>query len=208
MSIISEHALTVSDEHRALVARLAKSGEDIVQQMTGEEANLLHMVVGVSGEVAEVAEVIFRAVIHGANLDTEHLIEECGDVEFYVEGLRQGVNIVYDPADCMVFVQDQPVNVNDSNSELTFIAMSLTVGAGNLLDAIKKHCIYKQPLDVRKVKSALDQLDFFMLGLRQHIDISRDKVLQGNVDKLTERYGSTYSDAKANARADKAGDAT
>jgi len=52
----------------------------------------LHAVMGLSGEVGEVVDIIKKHVFHGKRLDRRHLIEEIGDVEFYLEALRQ----VYD----------------------------------------------------------------------------------------------------------------
>ena len=79
--------------HRQLVEALCKSGEDIAADMQGEEAHLLHMVIGISGEAGELLDAIKKNVIYHKPLDRHNVIEELGDLEFYMEGLRQGLGL-------------------------------------------------------------------------------------------------------------------
>lgn len=83
----------MKQQYSDMVRRLAKDGDIIAQQMTGHNAHLLHMAVGVSGESGELLDAIKKAVIYRKPLDTVNVIEELGDLEFYLEGLRQGLGI-------------------------------------------------------------------------------------------------------------------
>lgn len=76
-----------------MVNALAKPGQDIVVALTPEKAHLLHMVIGVVGEAGELIDAIKKHVIYNKELDIENVIEELGDIEFYMEGLRNGLNI-------------------------------------------------------------------------------------------------------------------
>jgi hypothetical protein len=49
------------------------------------------MAMGVFGEASEVLEVLFAHIYQKEELDKELCIEELGDLEFYMEGLRQGL---------------------------------------------------------------------------------------------------------------------
>lgn len=80
-------------QHHALVKALAKPGEDIVSTMTAADAHALHMAVGVSGEAGELLDAIKKSSIYRKPIDRENVIEELGDLEFYMEGLRQGLGI-------------------------------------------------------------------------------------------------------------------
>lgn len=80
-------------EHSEMVTRLAKPGEAIVHQMTSSKAHILHMAIGVSGESGELLDAVKKAVIYNKMLDRDNAIEELGDLEFYMEGLRQGLGI-------------------------------------------------------------------------------------------------------------------
>lgn len=83
----------VEPTHPQLVSALVKPGEKIVAELTGSDANLLHMVIGVSGEAGELLDAIKKAVIYRKELDRNNVIEELGDIEFYLEGLRQELGV-------------------------------------------------------------------------------------------------------------------
>lgn len=112
-------------KHAEMVRALLKSGEEIMKEMTPMKANLLHIGLGLSGEV------------------------------------------------------------------------------GELVDAIKKHAIYNQPLDFDNVIEELGDLEFFVKALQQALLIGRQRILDANIAKLAERYGDKYSDEAAKARKDK-----
>lgn len=80
-------------EHSELVTALAKPGADIAASMTAEGAHMLHMAVGVSGEAGELLDAIKKAVVYLKPINIENVVEELGDLEFYMEGLRQGLGI-------------------------------------------------------------------------------------------------------------------
>ena len=79
--------------HADMVRGLCKAGVTIAAELTGHDAHLLHMAVGVSGESGELLDAVKKATIYRKPLDRENVIEELGDLEFYMEGLRQGLNI-------------------------------------------------------------------------------------------------------------------
>ena len=79
--------------HTQLVAALAKPGADVLTGLTPESAHLLHMAVGVSGEAGELLDAVKKASIYCKPIDRANVIEELGDLEFYMEGLRAGLGI-------------------------------------------------------------------------------------------------------------------
>ena len=82
-------------------------------------------------------------------------------------------------------------------------ATGVSTEAGELLDAVKKHVVYNRPLDHQNVIEELGDLEFYLESLRHGLGISREEVLAHNVAKLSVRYERGYSDAAAQARADK-----
>lgn len=76
-----------------MVGKLAKAGVDIIAEMTPEQAHIMHMNWGLGGEVGELSDALKKHVIYGKELDRINVIEELGDIEFYLEGLRQGLHI-------------------------------------------------------------------------------------------------------------------
>ena len=117
----------LEQSHSDLVGRLAKPGVKVWSEMTPKQAHLLHMAVGISGE------------------------------------------------------------------------------AGELLDAIKKHVVYQKELDFKNVVEELGDMEFYMRGLRDALNIDRIDTIDLNIRKLTTRYGESYSNDAANERADKNG---
>lgn len=58
--------------------------------------DLIHMAMGISGEAGELLDAIKKHVIYDKPLDTGHIVEELGDLEFYMEGLRQSLKLSRD----------------------------------------------------------------------------------------------------------------
>lgn len=80
-------------KHSEMVSALKKSPIEIVYEMTGDKADLIHMVMGISGEAGELLDAVKKHAMYNKPLDFENVIEELGDLEFYMEGLRQCLGI-------------------------------------------------------------------------------------------------------------------
>lgn len=80
-------------QHSDLVSALAKPGEDILNSLTPEDCHAVHMILGISGEAGELLDAVKKATIYRKPLDRKNVIEELGDLEFYMEGLRQAYGI-------------------------------------------------------------------------------------------------------------------
>ena len=76
-----------------MVAALCKEGETIQRELTAEDCHNLHMSMGIAGEVGELIDAVKKAIIYQKPLDRKNVVEEMGDIEFYLEGLRQGLRI-------------------------------------------------------------------------------------------------------------------
>ena len=76
-----------------MVSALAKPGNQIKESLTADQAHLLHMAVGIAGEAGELLDAIKKHVIYNKPLDVINVIEELGDLEFYMEGLRQAPEV-------------------------------------------------------------------------------------------------------------------
>jgi NTP pyrophosphatase (non-canonical NTP hydrolase) len=82
------HERNSMQEHARMVALLVKPGDQIKEEMTAHDAHILHMAVGIIGEAGELIDAIKKKVIYQKPLDMLNVIEELGDIEFYLEGLR------------------------------------------------------------------------------------------------------------------------
>ena len=79
--------------HSEMVAVLAKDGQAIIDDLTADTAHNLHMAIGISGEAGELLDAGKKQAIYNKPIDRENVVEELGDIEFYLEGLRQNLSI-------------------------------------------------------------------------------------------------------------------
>lgn len=99
---------------------------------------------------------------------------------------------------------DIAFEMTPTKAHLLHMAVGICGEAGELIDAVKKHVIYGKPLDLTNVVEELGDLEFFMEGLRQELNIDRSDTIGANIDKLSARYpGWEYGDKAAIGRADK-----
>lgn len=80
-------------EHSELVYNLVKDPEEILQSLCYEKIDLIHAILGISGEAGELLDAIKKHTIYNKPLDVENVVEELGDLEFYLEQLRQALSI-------------------------------------------------------------------------------------------------------------------
>lgn len=186
----------LEQEHKDMVAQLAKPGEAILASLTPEKCHVLHMAVGVAGEAGELL---------GSNTK-ENTLEELGDIEFYLQALR----VHFMPAD---YCPQRYLEYKITETHIPGWRYNEVVCfyAADLLDIIKKWVIYdKSIVDVAdKIRNAIASLDFSLTQLYAHEGISREAALDHNIDKLLKgaraRYkAGSYSDQQAQDRQDKA----
>ena len=187
--------------HPDMVKGLAKDGQAIIDELTPNATHLLHMAVGIAGEAGELCQAIYTA--HKFDeIDVENVMEELGDLEFYLEGLRQGLQLA----------RNQTVSMFDDHefcdSNLTTSvhnAVLLNIECSILLDFIKKSAFYVKPVKTESVVQSLMKINNHMTVLRECFGMSREATIDHNINKLGERYqGHSYSNEQAINRADKA----
>ncbi len=80
-------------EYETFVAGLTKPGTVIKEDLTPDQACAWHMATGVSGEAGELLDAIKKWVIYRRDLDIGNVVEELGDLEFYMAGIRNTLGI-------------------------------------------------------------------------------------------------------------------
>lgn len=78
-----------------MVLALKKDRKVIVQHLVEnpDKADLWHMGTGVAGEAGELLDAIKKCAVYGQIADRSNIIEELGDLEFFMEGVRQIVGV-------------------------------------------------------------------------------------------------------------------
>lgn len=98
------------------------------------------------------------------------------------------------------------VNVADRLSQdtnkirLINCALGIAGEAGEVVDIIKKHITYDQPLDKQKIIMEVGDVLWYTALLLSALDSSLEEAMQVNIDKLKKRFpnGFTEKDAKDN----------
>jgi NTP pyrophosphatase (non-canonical NTP hydrolase) len=85
--------INIQVRHSEMVHHLAKDGSQILAELTPEKCHLWHMATGVAGESGELIDAVKKHVAYNKAIDRENVIEELGDLEFYLEGVRQAMSI-------------------------------------------------------------------------------------------------------------------
>lgn len=189
--------MSVAEQHIELVARLSKPGDDIVAQLDPDKAELLHAAIGVAGEAGELIE---WAVKDTAQRDMENFIEELGDMEFFMQMARRVLGYSRDEIVTMAKHEEFVIAQDRVGCAALLSAHSCT-----FLDAVKKWAIYDAPANLGRMLKAMGEIEAAMAAFRMLHNVSREETLEHNIAKLNKRYQSgTYSNAEAQARADKA----
>lgn len=82
---------TVEDEHAIMFRELCKSGDDILLAMSPSKMHLLHMASKLCSEAGELMDAVGKWCFYNKPLDVANVVEELGDIEFYLRGIREGV---------------------------------------------------------------------------------------------------------------------
>lgn len=61
--------------------------------MNNEADAMMHAAIGVAGEAGELLDAVKKVWAYGKPLDVPNALEELGDLEFYMEALRQHIGV-------------------------------------------------------------------------------------------------------------------
>jgi NTP pyrophosphatase (non-canonical NTP hydrolase) len=92
-----ETSKIIDIDHKDMVSKLMKNPTEIMKTLDGDQGlkkiDLLHGSTGLSGEVGELVDAIKKHVFYNKPIDFDNAIEELGDIEFYLEAIRQNLGI-------------------------------------------------------------------------------------------------------------------
>jgi len=84
---------SVEANHCLMVGTLLKPGQEVLNSLTPDKIDLAHSAFGIGGESGELLDVIKKHVFYNKPLDRNNVIEELGDLEFYMQALRAKLGI-------------------------------------------------------------------------------------------------------------------
>lgn len=93
MSTDKQYSEELDSKYSKFVKSRTKSPSEIATLFNASKAGLVHAILGISGEAGELLDAVKKTVVYGRELDMDNLVEELGDIEFYLEMLRQELGI-------------------------------------------------------------------------------------------------------------------
>lgn len=163
--------------------RLIGDLQGMTAEASGAAMSRLHAAVGMVGEIRELRD----------TTGAENTIEELGDFLFYLQAYT---NTLGDAAFDNALVSNNKSTIDD-----------LDIAAHTLLDLAKKETIYCKAFDAPKAVQ-ITTLLWTIAGA--YADLSTGlfvgEIMDENQAKLEKRFPLGYSNAAAQARADKAGE--
>lgn len=129
-----------------------------------------------------------------------HAMEQLKRDTVTITGLRaSGVYLTYP-----MFVHSLMKGMPTPAEELHHACTGMSGEAGELLDQSKKVWVYGKPLDLKHLIEELGDLRFYYQATLNMLGITDEDIQAQNTMKLQLRYpNGVYSDAQAQARADK-----
>ena len=181
-------------KYRQMVTNLIKPPEVLKEDWSANECHVLHMLIGLCGELQEL-------VVAVENNDRCNILEELGDIDFYLDGMKLAFNLPTDVVrpdpnfdyDCYTLQESVAIFQND------------LMGDNGLLNVVKRHIISRKSSVTREeVITAIANLEAQFANLVISLCYERAQCREHNYVKLGQRYSSgMYSDDQANNREDK-----
>lgn len=158
-----------------------------VKWLGSNQEDIIHASIGLIGEAVELANFV----------DTENFVEELGDLEFYYEHACQVIRRI------AAFGPQKPVDREELRSIELAPIERLIFWTGELLDIAKKSWVYQKDMQSLNWSDPLGRIQIILSVLANQHGVTRLDVQEKNRAKLIKRYPSGYTDAAAQARADK-----
>ena len=153
------------------------------------EEHIMHMALGIAGEMGEIIDALKKHHIYGKILDQANIVEEVGDVAYYVAGLLSMTPELLETLEDGQLTVDLETLATAQQHTLHSV-LSLNLGFATILEDIV------DPIDegfVDHVEGCVYTLHALVLLL----NIDLEQALDINIAKLAKRYGDKYSDYNA-----------
>lgn len=149
---------------------------------------------GLAGEVGEVALLLNQERLTKAGDNRECMLEELGDVAYYLAELASTCGITLQSANFQVPYYASCYFWGKTLNESKYIGLvALTAVAGELLDWIKKHVGHCKPFDQNFIRARLRDLLNALATFCSHYGWSLQTVTSHNINKLLLRYPTGYN---------------
>ena len=84
----SHPIIALNGLHAAMVAALIKPGTQLLAEATPLKMELNHLAIAIPSEAGELADAVKRFTMYNKPIDRDNVVEEMGDLEFFLQDLR------------------------------------------------------------------------------------------------------------------------
>lgn len=166
---------------------LSPLNEDVVKR--GLTNRLYHAIVGIQTELNEIGEAFDNASVKGEGVDNVNLLEECGDVCWYLA-------IAFDE----LKITETRVPVPSVASNYSEPLARINKQCAELLDQTKKVMFYGKTFDIEKAESLIYKMLVSVSYLIISFNGIKEQVLLTNINKLKARYPEKFTEQDAEVR--------
>ena len=159
-----------------------------------------HMGLGIVGEMGEIVDQLKKAHIYGKPLDQINIIEEVGDVAYYVAGVVQ----FYPNLHSFIESDELKNSINyeklaEAKSKITRTILLNTMSAANLV--VDMGILADEAGGPSgEGEEVAKTLCMFLYATAVLLDVDLGQACEVNIAKLAKRYGDKYSDYAATNR--------
>jgi len=143
--------------------------------------NLLHAVMGILTELEELI------INHDEEYDAANVLEEVGDITWYLAIIGREYNIDWDPNEPSQFV-----TTSKSDSIMNMIKSGL-----RMLDVLKKKIYYNREIDDKYIIDETKLLMRYLVFYMGDTNTTFNSCFSVNISKLKARYGDKFTSDRA-----------
>lgn len=156
-----------------------------------------HMALGIVGEMGELVDQIKKAYIYGKGVDQVNIVEEVGDVAWYVAGIAQHIPALAE------WMESDELRDSVDIEKLTHARKNLTRAI--LMNAMSMTNLAVDitmladsgDLETADAESVAKIIGTGLFATALLLDVDLPQAYEINIAKLAKRYGDKYSDFNA-----------
>lgn len=157
-----------------------------------------HMGLGIVGEMGELVDQIKKAYIYGKGVDQVNIIEEVGDVAWYVAGIAYHYPILTEWMES----DELKASVNherlaEARQKITRAILLNSMSAANLCVDLGGIVDSEIPNDDPGAVNVVKTIGTMLFATALLLEVDLAQAYEVNIAKLAKRYGDKYSDYSA-----------
>lgn len=153
------------------------------------KGHVMHMALGITGEMGEVIDALKKHYIYGKELDQANIVEEISDASWYIAGLAS----LFPNTDW-----EKSLPTLYSKDETATLMLTLCINSVFAEEAYRLSQMDES--DQHEVERITKRLVNYLYRLAYYLNVDLEQAFEINIQKLAKRYGDKYSDFNATNR--------